>query len=421
MSDIEDDWREPELQPGADVGAVTRRAPPIFTLTKTTNTFSSRHHIRVFDPALRYDGVTVLTASSTQDIGIAFSSKQKTFIHVIDQYIDNERSKVVNDLEFTGCVQAMELVPRPWAPQDAYNSTGDRLRTDGAIAVLRIGDCSHPRTTPDGKASPPSRFERITRDTMLTLRNDVWRGNVGYQSVTGTIWLRNYLVHKDDLKPETGAWQKSDVSGAEFKGAGSVPTSLQPSARIGGSPTREITPAPTEASAEGSHRWDPPRYEIALQGGYLNYPTTRFESVGAFLVPESPDAPTWDVGFRDAINGGWSAGISFTANTWRWVSNEFGYHYQRGKLLISTYFADLGAENEEGTFLPNRHGACRVGDETVRVQRSCARPAARVAVAALCRDRTGTRVDLPSRQPYQKSARAFQSRTAKCGRAGGCI
>ncbi|MFZ0590282.1 MAG: LssY C-terminal domain-containing protein [Bryobacteraceae bacterium] len=83
--------------------------PPIFTLTKTTNTFSSRHHIRVFDPALRYDGVTVLTASSTQDIGIAFSSKQKTFIHVIDQYIDNERSKVVNDLEFTGCVQAMEL------------------------------------------------------------------------------------------------------------------------------------------------------------------------------------------------------------------------------------------------------------------------------------------------------------------------
>ncbi len=61
-----------------------------------------------------------------------FSSKQKPFIHVIDQYIDNERSKVVNDLEFTGCVQAMELVPRPWAPQDAYNSTGDRLRTDGA-------------------------------------------------------------------------------------------------------------------------------------------------------------------------------------------------------------------------------------------------------------------------------------------------
>ena len=61
-----------------------------------------------FRPALTFDGKTVLTASSTQDIGIAFSAKQKTFIHVIDQYLDNERSKVTNDLEFTGCVDGVE-------------------------------------------------------------------------------------------------------------------------------------------------------------------------------------------------------------------------------------------------------------------------------------------------------------------------
>jgi len=84
--------------------------------------------LRVFDPALRYRGETVLTSSSTQDVGIAFSYKQKTFIHVIDQYLDNERSKVTNDLEFTGCVDRIDFVPRPWVPQDAYNSTGDRLR-----------------------------------------------------------------------------------------------------------------------------------------------------------------------------------------------------------------------------------------------------------------------------------------------------
>ena len=156
--------------------------PPIFTLTKTTNTFSSRHHLRVFDPGLQYEGVKVLTSSSTQDIGIAFSPKQKTFIHVIDQYIDNERSKVVDDLVFTGCVTAVQLVPRSWAPRDAYNSTGDRLRTDGDIAVLRINGCSHPKTTPSDNAVPPARLERITRDTMLTLRNDIWRGNVGYQA-----------------------------------------------------------------------------------------------------------------------------------------------------------------------------------------------------------------------------------------------
>jgi LssY C-terminus len=68
--------------------------PPVFTLTKPTNTFASRHHLRVYDPPMKYEGATVLTSSSTQDISIAFSRKQKTFIHVIDEYIDNERSKL---------------------------------------------------------------------------------------------------------------------------------------------------------------------------------------------------------------------------------------------------------------------------------------------------------------------------------------
>ena len=90
---------------------------PLFTLSKTTNTFSSRHHLRVFPTDQKRDGLTVTTASSTQDIGIAFSKKQKTFIHVIDEHIDNERSKIVNDLVFTGCVDSLDMVERPWVPQ----------------------------------------------------------------------------------------------------------------------------------------------------------------------------------------------------------------------------------------------------------------------------------------------------------------
>ena len=170
--------------------------PPIFTLTKTTDTFSSRHHLRVFDPLIKYDGQPVLTSSSTQGIGIAFSSKQKTFVHVIDEYIDNERSKVVNDLEFTGCVEAMDLVPRHWTPQDAYNSTGDKLRTDGAIAVMRINDCTNPKTTPTTPAARPNRLKRVGRDTFLTLRNDVYRGNLVYQGVTGILWTRRPALRK---------------------------------------------------------------------------------------------------------------------------------------------------------------------------------------------------------------------------------
>jgi hypothetical protein len=78
----------------------------------------------------------VLTASSTQDIGITLSRRNRTFIHLIDTDIDNERSKIVNDLIFTGCVDHAELFPRPWVPHDASNATGEVLHTDRRVAVV---------------------------------------------------------------------------------------------------------------------------------------------------------------------------------------------------------------------------------------------------------------------------------------------
>ena len=329
--------------------------PPIFTLTKTTNTFNSRHHIRIFDPQARFEDKTVLTASSTQDIGIAFSAKQKTFIHVIDQHIDNERSKVVNDLEFTGCVRAAELLPRPWTPRDAYNSTGDKLQTDGAVVILQLNDCSNPRMSPSDNAVPPNRFERITRDTILTLRNDVWRGNLGYQGYSFGKAGFNYFAHKDELKPDTGAWEKTDVSGAQFKGVGSAPDQ-QPSARVRLDPSQVGKPDRAVIAAEEAHRWDPPKYEIGLQGGYLFYPNLRVEGVGVLLFPKELTSGLIPLGaaFADEVDGGWSAGIYVTANTWKWFSNQFSYNYQRGtyQLLIE----DLSGQNDVGLFGPRTVG-----------------------------------------------------------------
>jgi hypothetical protein len=317
---------------------------PIFTLTKTTNTFNSRHHLRVFDPALEYQGEKILTSSSTQDIGIAFSPKQKTFIHVIDQYIDNERSQVVDDLIFTGCVAAVQLVPRPWVPKDTYNSTGDRLRTDGAIAVMKMTDCLHPKTTPNDNAVPPSRLERITRDTVLTLRNDLWRGNLGYQGYAGAKWLHKYWRTKDELKPERGTWRKANIAGVDYEGLGDISPEEQPTARISSGNGEETTPGPAEEAAERSHRWDPPRYEIGLQGGYLRYPTIRTEGIGIFASPKDPNSgdPSFLIGLFDEVDGGWTAGIVFTANTWRWISNEFSYNYERGKYQMGVLVLATG-------------------------------------------------------------------------------
>jgi hypothetical protein len=113
---------------------------PAYAYAKTLNTFSKRHHLRVWASSLTWDGETVWTSSSTHDTGIGFSKKNKTFIHLIDTHIDNERAKVVNDFIFTGCVSNVQLVARPWIPKGAKNGTGEELITDGRVAVLQQKD-----------------------------------------------------------------------------------------------------------------------------------------------------------------------------------------------------------------------------------------------------------------------------------------
>jgi hypothetical protein len=307
---------------------------PIFAMEKSTNTFSSRHHVRVFATGETFDGEPVLTASSTQDIGIAFSSTQKTFIHVIDQYLDNERSKVTNDLEFTGCVDKIDLVSRPWVPQDAYNSTGDRLITDGEAAVLRLNDCQTPYATPAAAARRAPFVERTERDTMLTIKDTLYRGNLIYTGVSGGIKVHQYLATQGQLSDDTGAWRRSDASGAEYR----VVVSSQPLLKrrtFGG----EASIAPAEPDAEvrervALHKWDPPHYEIGLNLGYSNYRNHQLESVFVFLTSSKPSEPTYVIGLSDNVYDGWAASASLTLNSWNWISNEFSYTREQTKFLL---------------------------------------------------------------------------------------
>lgn len=303
---------------------------PLFTLSKTTNTFASRHHLRVFPTTAQWDGQPVLTASSTQDIGIAFSRRQRTFIHVIDQHIDNERSKVVNDLKFTGCVDSMDMVPRPWVPTDAYNSTGDRLITDGQVAVLHINACTDPHTTPDTVPPPPNRFQRATRDTALVIRNGLWRGNLIYQGISGSFKVRDYLRSSTELPEDYGDWRKTDASGAEYDEAGTGPHLLRRSYLPHDSTAEPTIPSP----AAVSHKWDPPRYELSLEGGYLHLRETYLSLVGIVLTPRQPSHPLYEVDLFDEVGDGWTLGGTVTLNSWRYFSNEFSYFRQQGKYKL---------------------------------------------------------------------------------------
>ena len=307
---------------------------PLFTLSKTTNTFSSRHHVRVFPTEEKWEGTTTLTASSTQDIGIGFSRKQKTFIHLIDQHIDNERSKIINDLKFTGCVETLDMVPRPWVPNDAYNSTGDRLLTDREVAVLHINACNDPKTTPSTSTPPPNRFERITRDTSLTIRNDVYRGNLIYQGIAGGIAVHTYLHNSSELPEDYGAWRKTDASGANYSVAGGKPNLHRHSA-----PPSALDTSPEDLAAiaklKEARKWDPPHYEIALEGGYLHFRETDLSLVDILLTSDTV-SKQYELDLFDSVDDGWAAGGTVTINSWRHFSNEFSYFRQQGKYLLQT-------------------------------------------------------------------------------------
>ncbi len=329
---------------------------PIYTLGKTTNTFNSRHHLRIFPTTAQLDGQPVLTASSTQDIGIAFSRRQKTFIHVIDEHIDNERSKIVNDLKFTGCVTSLDMVARPWMPTDAYNSTGDRLLTDGQVAVLHINSCDNPKTTPDTISPAPNRLQRSTRDTALIVRNSLWRGNLIYQGISGGFKVHDYLRSSSELPQDYGAWRKTDASGTQYQEAGAGPRLLQRAFR----PHDRLAEPSTPYQPAVSHKWDPPRYELALEAGYLHFRTNDLSFVDTLLVSSDPTDPYYELDLYDQVNDGWTAGGTVTVNSWKYFSNEFSYFRQQGKYTIGigVFVGDPNHpdEDEDSAFASARVG-----------------------------------------------------------------
>ncbi len=112
--------------------------PPDMTYEKQNNTFASRHHIRLWQMSQTFAGKPVFVAAATHDIKIYYSNTSRSITHGIDPNIDNERTKVVNDMLFTGNVQGVSLVDRKNIPANISNATGDHLKTDNKIAVIEF-------------------------------------------------------------------------------------------------------------------------------------------------------------------------------------------------------------------------------------------------------------------------------------------
>lgn len=290
---------------------------PNFAYAKTLNTFSKRHHLRIWKTRETWHGEPVWTSSSTHDIGIGFSKKNKTFIHLIDTNIDNERAKVVNDLIYTSCVSSVQLVTRPWLPKDAKNGTGEELVTDGRVAVLELNDCDHPVDEAMATASlrtHGNRFDRTTRQTVLTLKNNIMRDNVGVMAYSG---IRYGLDAKK--RKEAAPERQMSIDGEKY----TIETDFRQREGYTTLTPRTESKASAKTAADA---WKPPTVEFGLHGGFHGYYGGNGGAVAYILTGPNPDDILALV-LANSLHDGWELGGTVTLNPQKYFSHEFSYDH----------------------------------------------------------------------------------------------
>ena len=152
---------------------------------KDLNSYDRRDHLRIWQWKSAEMAEPVWITSSTHDTHAVLAVKYKGFVHHIAPNIDEERSTVIRDLNFDGCVKSISYVSRAEMPTNTHNATGDPIHTDGSIAVITLQDCrpANPEfvfQADSGRFKPGNYAFRYIRKQILTFRNDIWRANIIY-------------------------------------------------------------------------------------------------------------------------------------------------------------------------------------------------------------------------------------------------
>ncbi len=149
------------------------------------NSYARRDHLRMWQWSGSEGPETLWVSSATHDIGATLSLERRQFVHHITSDIDEERSKVIRDLNVAGCIKAVHLMPRPKMANVSQNSTGDLVTTDGALAVVELKQCEPmvpglASKTMSARFRPGNHIFRYFRRQILTFRSDIWRANIIY-------------------------------------------------------------------------------------------------------------------------------------------------------------------------------------------------------------------------------------------------
>lgn len=106
---------------------------PDLVYQRVVDTFAKRHHVRLWRSSLLWNGQSVWIAAATRDIGVRLSAAHRGFTHRTDPEIDDERNVLVEDLQVSGGVQALSLVP---SINSVHEYFAGKVRSDGRVAVI---------------------------------------------------------------------------------------------------------------------------------------------------------------------------------------------------------------------------------------------------------------------------------------------
>jgi len=175
---------------------------------KSLNSYDRRDHLRIWQWTSKDFPEPVWISSSTHDTGAVLAVKHKGFMHHIAPDIDQERSTVVRDLSFAGCVKSLQYASRSSSPVSLVNATGDIMHTDNAVAVITLKTCRPDFPQPAVESNRPvykagNHVFRFARRQILTFRNDIFRANIIYGSYEGTRMAIAALRHPQVPPPGT--------------------------------------------------------------------------------------------------------------------------------------------------------------------------------------------------------------------------
>jgi hypothetical protein len=189
--------------PRAPMNALTLNGvPSAFVHQKTLDTVERRHHVRLWQYPQKEN---VWLGASAEDIGFRFELAHWT--HFTDPNIDNERAKIVNDLAFTGCVNAVGLLPRPVSELGQDPKAAHPILTDGNVAVIQLNDCIRPNVMPGVSEMPAVQTRGRLARALRGFRDDLVGANIFFTTY-------NTLKLLKKRRPEPTPDERRLVNGA---------------------------------------------------------------------------------------------------------------------------------------------------------------------------------------------------------------